>query len=97
MSDELIKRKDLLRRIDRVTCDDWIRVATECGFLVTQRTGGSSHYRIGRSGFLPDDFKGYVMVVYKNLHKQDKSKVFKKFRREGIEEDRVWRLLGLLD
>jgi len=96
MTDELIIRRDLLRQIDRVTCDDWIRAAKACGFLVTQRKGGSSHYRIGRSGFQPEDFKGYIIVVYEHIHKQDKPKVFRKFRQEGIEEDRLWELLGLL-
>ena len=96
MADELIKRKDLLRQIDKVSCDDWIRAAKECGFLVTQRKGGSSHYRIGIRGFPSEDFKGYIMVIYEHIHKQDKPKVFKKFMREGIEEDRLWKLLGLL-
>lgn len=96
MADELITRKDLLRQIDRISCEDWIRVAQEYGFVVTQRKGGSSHFRIGRAGFQPEDFKGYVMVVYEHMHKQDKPKVLKKFIREGIPEDKIWKLLGML-
>lgn len=39
---------------------------------------------------------GYIIVVYEHIHKQDKPKVFRKFRQEGVEEDTLWKLLGLL-
>lgn len=96
MADGLITRKDLLRQIDKVSLNDWIRAARELGFIVTQPSGGSSHYAIRRPGFDTSDFRGYITNVYEHLHKQDKPKVFRKLRMEGIEEDAIWKALRLL-
>ena len=94
MADELIKRKNLLREIDRVKLDDWIRAAKELGLVVTQPSGGSSHYAIRRAGFPPEDFRGFITNVYENLHRQDKPTIFKRLLRAGIAEDDLWRALG---
>ena len=94
MADEWIKRKDLLRQIDKVSLEDWLKAAQTVGLVVTQPTKGSSHYAIRRPGFEPEDFNGFITVVYEHMHKQDKPKVFRQLRQVGIEEDDLWLALG---
>lgn len=96
MADEIIKRKDLIRQIDKIELDDWICAAQKLGFAVTQPTKGSSHYAIRKAGYAPEDIRGLVSTIYRDLHKQDKPKVFKKLVLAGVAEDDIWKALGML-
>ncbi|HEY4516681.1 MAG TPA: hypothetical protein VJG64_01940 [Candidatus Paceibacterota bacterium] len=95
MADELIKRKGLIQQIDKASRDDFIKAVQKVGFLVTNLSSGS-HYAVRRPGFDPADFKGFVTTVYADMSKQMKMKIFKNLVRAGINEDELWRGLGLL-
>ena len=95
MADELIVRKNLVQRINKVTRDDFIKAARESGFVVTKNVTGS-HCAIRRPNFPAEDFRSFIYTIYEDMSKQTKLKVFKALRREGVEEDDLWRSLGLL-
>ena len=94
MADELIVRKDLIQRINKVTRDDFIKAAQESGFVVTKNATGS-HCAIRRPAIPVEDFRSFIYTVYEDMSKQTKVKVFKALRREGVDEDELWRHLGL--
>ncbi len=99
MVEELIARKDLLRRLINVTSDDWIKAAKKLGFSITQPRGGSSHYAIRDSKYPIENFKeNFITNIYEGMNKRKdvNSKVFKSLRRHGVEEDAIWEALGLI-
>jgi hypothetical protein len=99
MAEELVVRKDLLRRLVNVTADDWIKAAKKLGFSITQPKGGSSHYASRNSKYPIEDFKkNFITNIYKGMNKRKdvNPKVFKSLRRHGVEEDAIWKALELI-
>ena len=90
-----VQRNDLMQRLNNVTRDDFIAMATKLGFNVTHLSSGS-HYSIRRPGFAAEDFRGFVVTVYENMSRVVKGKVVKKLIESGIPETDIWKALGLL-
>ncbi len=97
MAEDNIKRKDLLKGLDKLKLNDFKKAAERLGFDVTQPSGGSSHYAVRKPDFEKSDVRGRITIIYKKMHKQNKPEFIKRMILVGgVEEDDVWEALGLL-
>ncbi len=97
MNEELITRRDLAASFNNLDKQDWQRAAERLGLIWSEKYGKGSHAVI-RNPKYPDpaDTKGLMATVSKKLFKSANQNIFKNLRRKGIEEDDIWRALGVL-
>ncbi|MFH1192886.1 MAG: hypothetical protein V1656_01035 [Candidatus Jorgensenbacteria bacterium] len=98
MADELILRRDLVRCLNNIKPSDWER-ATNCLGLVWSNKYGKGSHGVMRDPKYPDpsDTRGRVTTIQKNLYKEANISIFKNLRKKGIDEDKIWRCLGMLE
>ncbi len=96
MSEERIKRKELIKSLSNTTLDSWLHLAEILTLRVTTPSSGSSHCSIRRQGFDDNDIRGLVTTLTDHMSRQSKVKVFKRFLDCGYSEDEIWKGLGLL-
>lgn len=98
MSDELIKRRDLVASLDRIkNAETWLQVAEKLDLKITRPNSGTSHCTIRKPESASNDPRGVITTVYNGLFKQANIQIFKKLRKYGIAEDTIWVALGFLN
>ena len=102
MSEDRIKRKELLLKLDAIKRQkDWIDAVEALGFRTTY---GGKHPYVIRDPENPkdEDITSLVATIPFNLYKQMNKIIFKEIlfspisARMGITEDMLWKALGLL-
>lgn len=99
MADDFsIQRKDLLPQLKRIDKKEWMDAAEKLGCVLTQKSGGTSHYAIRKPGSPTAGTEGLVSVVYNRMNKIPlvNQKTFKRFLKHGFSEDDVWKALKVL-
>jgi hypothetical protein len=93
-----LRHKDLHQSLGNIkTAKQWLDAATKLGFSITRPRGGSSHSSIRKVHSKPEDgIQGLITTVYDGMGKQVNQKVFKKLLEYGVEEDDLWRALGMM-
>jgi hypothetical protein len=94
--DLVIKNQQLKKRLNNIGQKDWIKLAEKEGLLIVSGNSGS-HYINIRDPKCPDpqDIRGLITTLTPNCFKQANIKIFKRFLDFGIEEEKIWKTLGL--
>ena len=97
MTEDRVKRKDLWKQLCNIKRQKvWLNAAEKLGFIIDTSTGGTSHTNIRDKRYPITDVRSLVVTVQSNLYKVVNEKYFKRFLDFGIEEDAIWRALGML-
>jgi hypothetical protein len=98
MSEDRIKRKNLWIGMNNIKQSDWIKAGYALGLRVVKSPSGTSHTITFRDPKNPDDnsLKSLITTVQVNLFKQANQAIFKKVIDFGIEEDEIWKALGMI-
>ncbi len=101
MTEERIKRKDLWQAIGKIRQNDWGKAAQKLGLDFSNSWGRGSHGVIRDPKFPdPSDTRGFITTIQKNLGKQHNQRIFKQLldygMKLGINEDDIWKALGML-
>ena len=97
MAEDRIKRKELWKKLGNIKRQrEWLDAAEKLGFLIASSSGGTSHTTIRDRKYPVTDTRGLVATVQSNLYDVVNKKYFKRFLDYGIEEDAIWRSLGML-
>ena len=96
MTDEVFKNKKLKARLNNIGLKDWIKVARDHNLFIAHGTRGS-HYTTIRDpkNSNRDDVRGVITTITPNCYLQNNIKIFKRFLAYGLEEDEIWKSLGL--
>jgi hypothetical protein len=94
MSNEII-HKDLYQQIQKVNEKDWLKASEILGLRICR---GGKHPTTIRDPKLPDDTgkASLIAVIPNDLHKIMNQKIFKEFLNYGIEEETLWKAIGML-
>jgi hypothetical protein len=97
-----IENKELWKCLGNVTQSDWIKAAPHLDISVVKSNKGTSHFINLRDpkNPNPEDIRGLVTTVTPNCYKQYNEKIFKKIlkfcKKNGKNENDVWKALGML-
>lgn len=91
-----IAHKDLYQQLGNVKKgEDWLRMGEILGLRICR---GSKHPATIRDPRLPDDNgrASLIATIQSHLNKGMNQAIFKEILRFGIDEDEIWKALGML-
>lgn len=91
-----ILRKDLYKRLGNIKDREaWLKVAEAAGLRICR---GGKHPNTIRDPKMPADESkaSLIAVIPNNLHNKMNQEIFKHFLAFGVEEDVIWKALGML-
>jgi len=91
-----IKRKDLYKRLGNIKSREaWLKVAEVAGLRICR---GGKHPITIRDPKMPDEEgkASLIAVIPSHLHKKMNQEIFKHLLSFMMEEDLIWKALGLL-
>ncbi|MFA6341214.1 MAG: hypothetical protein WCX27_03215 [Candidatus Paceibacterota bacterium] len=83
---------------DNIRQSDWIRAIPKLGLDLVKNNKGTSHTYIVRDPKNKDmdDVRGLIAVLQVNLYKQANRSIFNNILDFGVEEEKIWKALGML-
>ena len=97
MADKLILRRELVHNFSNIRRQDWKKVAEKLELIWDEEHGKGSHAVIRDPKYpKPYDTRGLLATVQKNIYKEVNKSIFKNLVKKGINEDDIWKALGML-
>ncbi len=92
----MTNKKELCLKINKITCEDWIKVAEGLGLTVTHRARGGSHYSIRYPSSGKTDVRGVLTSLTPNsCCAATNHKIYKRFLNAGYDADIINSALGI--
>lgn len=91
-----IQHKDLYQTLGNIKkVEQWLQVGDKLHLRICR---GGKHPSTIRDPKIPDDNgrASLITVIPNDLHRMMNQKIFKEFLQFGIEEDEIWKALGIL-
>ncbi|MSU56137.1 MAG: hypothetical protein EXS51_02415 [Candidatus Taylorbacteria bacterium] len=91
-----IQRKDLFQGLGNIKkVEQWLKAGDKLGLRVC---GGSKHPSTIRNPNMPDDegSASLIATIPNNLHRHMNQVIFKEFLKFGVQEESLWKALGIL-